>query len=79
MAVCTAALGGYVIAERARSLRLGGVLTRHRDTPAIRNTSTPKIKTIAIAPAFHAYSISTITPISTNNKISAPAHSSENF
>ena len=79
IAACTVAFGVYAIMQNILSFIVSFVLIRHKNTPAILNTSTHKIKTIDVPPADTAYLISTVAPTKTNKTISATTHNLLNF
>lgn len=61
--------------QNVRSFLFKPVFKRQKNTPAIRNASTPKIKTTAANPADSAYLIFTVAPTRTNSIISETTHS----
>ena len=79
IAACTVAFGIYAIMQNILSFIVSLVLIKHKNTPAIRNTSTPRIKRIDVPPADTAYLISTVAPTKTNRTISATTHNLLNF
>ena len=75
MAAWTVAFGIYAIMQNVRSFLFKPVFKRQKNTPTIRNTSTPKIKITAANPADSAYLIFTVAPTRTNSIISETTHS----
>lgn len=55
IAACTVALGRYAIMQNILSFIVSSVFNRHKNTPIILNTRTPKINTTDEMPADTAY------------------------